>query len=79
MLVEEEVQRIKTIEAPNWSSYTGFAGGINEDNVDRICSTISLNPIEKEVWIDLESGARTNDKFDLEKVYRILSKCEKYI
>lgn len=60
--------------------YTGYAGGINVDNVDKICTNINLHPHNNEVWIDLESGARNQfNEFDLELVKRILSKTQKYI
>jgi hypothetical protein len=32
-----------------------------------------------EAWIDLESGARTNDCFDLDKVRRILELAKPFI
>ena len=31
------------------------------------------------IWIDLESGVRTDDRFDLEKVSRVLSITKPYI
>lgn len=55
---------------------TGYAGGINEDNVEeKLRTLLELETIGK-FWIDMESGVRTNDWFDLDKVVRILEKCQ---
>jgi phosphoribosylanthranilate isomerase len=55
----------------------GYAGGINEDNIEQ--TVFELVQSHKDIknggiWIDLESGARTEDKFDIDKVLRILEK-----
>lgn len=53
-------------EAPsalNGSMY-GFAGGINPDNVLSLVETIRC---ESPYWIDMETGVRTDDWFDLDK------------
>lgn len=48
----------------------GRAGGIKPDNIVEIIE--SLDHLEEPFWLDLESGARTDDRFDLEKVRRVL-------
>lgn len=48
----------------------GYAGGINPDNIEDI---ISIIPI-KNTWIDMETGVRTNNIFDFNKVYLCLQK-----
>lgn len=65
----------------------GFAGGIDENNIRGVVDNIQKidnthynvqSILTREVihppsaWIDLESGARTNNEFDLNKVERIL-------
>lgn len=72
---------IGQIEPPMTGSYTGYAGGLNVENVEHICNCISESDdgLNSEVWIDLESGARTNDEFDLEKVEEILRISSKFI
>jgi phosphoribosylanthranilate isomerase len=73
-------KEIETIEETIGSSYTGYAGGIGEENIERICKSITENDDKSIVWIDLESGARDeNNNFDLEKVERILQIASKYI
>lgn len=72
---------IGAIEPPMDGSYTGYAGGLSVENIDHICKLIteSDDGEDTEVWIDLESGARTNDEFDLTKVEEILRISSKYI
>jgi hypothetical protein len=49
---------------------TGRAGGIAEDNIERVLKRLEM--LDEELWIDLESGSRTENRFDLDKVVRIL-------
>ena len=56
----------------------GYAGGINPDNVgDKLYQL--LRDTKEDFWIDMESGVRTNDKFDLNKVYKVLKECQKVL
>jgi phosphoribosylanthranilate isomerase len=65
---------------PPFENYTGYAGGINDTNIESICKIITGNPNNSEVWIDMESGVRTgNDIFDLEKVIAVLNVCRQYV
>jgi len=60
---------------------TGYAGGINEDNVEEKLLTLLTkeNLVDIDFWIDMESGVRTNDWFDINKVVNVLEKCGKVI
>lgn len=54
----------------------GYAGGINPDNVFKIVNymhyiTKGLT-FDVNTWIDMESGVRTNNVFDLKKVEQVL-------
>ena len=54
----------------------GYAGGINPDNVFKIVEymhyiTKGLS-FDVDTWIDMESGVRTDDVFDLKKVEQVL-------
>lgn len=66
-------------------AYTGFAGGINTDNVHTICEKIkSIKPLGEDynynnTWIDMESGVRTDDELDLDKVEKVLEICKAYV
>lgn len=51
----------------------GYAGGITPENVVDTVSKISLLS-DQDFWIDIESGVRTDDRFDLEKVRAVLEK-----
>jgi hypothetical protein len=55
--------------------YNGYAGGITPDNVLDILRKISnVVPATDEIWIDMESGVRTDNEFDLNKVNNVLTK-----
>lgn len=51
--------------------HVGFAGGINPDNVVAKVRKITSLPQVGRFWIDMESGVRTNDRFDLDKVEQV--------
>ena len=51
--------------------HVGFAGGINPDNVVAKVQEITSLPYVNRFWIDMESGVRTNDRFDLDKVEQV--------
>lgn len=57
----------------------GYAGGINPDNVARNLEIISKAAAGHMTWIDMESGVRTNDVFDLAKVRRVLDIAKPYV
>lgn len=48
----------------------GYAGGITPDNVLDVLSAIG--PVSHDFWIDMESGVRTDERFDVDKVWRVL-------
>jgi len=58
---------------PAFKNYTGYAGGINSENIKSVCSKIELTAGDNNVWVDMETGIRTNDIFDLEKCEAVLS------
>ena len=70
---------IERIDITIGHQYTGYAGGLNPDNVERICQMIVDDFEQVDTWIDLETGARTNDEFDLDKVRDITLKTSKFI
>ena len=55
----------------------GYAGGINHKNVCGILSTLLGSPEVNDFWIDMESGVRTCDRFDLGLVEAVLSEIER--
>ena len=56
----------------------GYAGGINPDNVATILNKL-FQKVNHPFWIDTESGVRTRDYLDLEKVYKLLSNAKEVI
>lgn len=69
---------IKLIERP-FDHYTGYSGGINPDNIENVIKLIRNHKRIDEVWIDMESGVRTDNEFDLDKVKDVLEKCKQLI
>lgn len=57
----------------------GYAGGLNPDNVAAQIQAIAKAAPGYTTWIDMESGVRTNDVFDLTKVRRVLEAAAPYI
>ena len=53
----------------------GYAGGINPDNVADKLRFLLKNISMGEFWIDMESGVRTDDWFDIDKVEDVLKTC----
>lgn len=58
------------------SHKTGYAGGINADNVEEKLRTLMSLETIGDFWIDMESGVRTDDWFDTTKVLKVLEKCQ---
>ena len=61
---------------PNY--FTGYAGGLNPDNLEEALININESVGGNEIWIDAESGVRTDDKLDLDKVVKFLEIAKKY-
>jgi hypothetical protein len=61
-----------TWDAPLPGHFCGYAGGLNPDNVAQNLEIIAKVAAGHETWIDMETGVRTDDVFDLAKVRRVL-------
>lgn len=56
----------------------GYAGGITPENATRAAEHVTLLPAGS-TWIDMESGVRTNDAFDLDKVRAVLAAVQPFV
>lgn len=65
-------------DAPLPGHFCGYAGGLNPDNVARNLRDIQRVAASHETWIDMETGVRTDDRFDLDKVRRVLTIAQPY-
>lgn len=75
------------ITPPSWPTHRlpmrfgwgrlGYAGGIGPDNV--VAVLLAIGAVPQDFWIDMESGVRTDDKFDLAKVRRVLDLAEPFV
>lgn len=54
---------------PGNDRLVGYAGGISPENIRGVMSVLEQRT--GRYWIDMESGVRTNDRFDLEKCRQI--------
>lgn len=63
---------------PTFKNYTGYSGGLDVNNVESICENITKSGTG-DVWIDMESGVRTNNEFDMSKVEKVLQKTSFFI
>lgn len=59
-------------DAPLPGHFCGYAGGMNPDNVQQNIDMIARVAAGQTTWIDMETGIRTDDRFDLQKVERVL-------
>lgn len=57
----------------------GYAGGITPENVAGKLTSLFEDENVGEFWIDMESGVRTDDWFDLKKVMDVIEACEPII
>ncbi len=59
-------------EPPLPNHFCGYAGGLNPANVAQQIEIIAKVAPGYTTWIDMETGVRTDDKFDMAKVRRVL-------
>jgi len=70
---------IKNIPQPIEGKYCGYAGGLNPDNLKSVLEKLEKQlPEDLEIWIDMETGVRTNDVFSLSKVKKCLKIISEY-
>ena len=70
------------IEAFRWplppvGCHLGYAGGIRPDTIVDVLKDIGI--VDSPFWVDMESGARTDDKFDLAKVRQALEAAKPFV
>ena len=70
---------IEKFEPPVGEYFTGYAGGLNPDNVKDIITNINSVVGEYDYYIDMESGIRTNDLLDLEKCKSVIATARKFV
>jgi hypothetical protein len=64
---------------PTAVEHCGYAGGLGPDNLATQLEHIGRATQGRSVWIDAESGVRTGDVFDLDKVIRFLELAKPYV
>lgn len=67
-------REIEEVVAPDETHLTGYAGGIKPENVVKIVDLIeNVNTNNKQYYIDMESGVRTDNVFSLDKCQQVLT------
>ena len=67
------------IQILNAKCKVGYAGGINPENVGDKLAYLVEHHTAGDFWIDMESGVRTDDWFDLDKVVKVLDICNQIV
>jgi len=58
----------------------GYAGGLSPDNIEEEIGRIVAGRNGRfDSWLDMESGVRTNNEFDLDKVTKVLESASKLL
>ncbi len=70
---------IKVLPNAGKNFKVGYAGGFNPDNVAEKLTYLYEQEEVGDFWIDMESGVRTDDWFDLDKVRQVLEICQPII
>ncbi len=65
-------------DKPLSGHFCGYAGGLKPDNVQANIDMIAKVASGYTTWIDMETGVRTDDVFDLAKVRRVLEIARPY-
>ena len=59
--------------------FCGYAGGLAPDNLEENLRLIEKAAQGHKTWIDMESGVRTADRFDIPKARKVLEITEKFM
>lgn len=60
--------------------HVGYAGGLTPDNVEWYIRKLeTMKPLDALTWIDMESGVRTQNRFDLTKVRSVLETARRFV
>lgn len=58
-------------------TYLGFAGGLGPENITQVAKEVAV--FGRDHWLDMESGVRTDNQFDLDKCRQVLANSEPFI
>lgn len=50
----------------------GYAGGLSAENIVKAIAFLEKSPVVRQYWVDMESSVRTNDVFDVNKVWAVM-------
>lgn len=58
--------------SPLYGMYCGYAGGISPDNVAQVRADVEKKTQGMPYWLDMETGVRTNNEFDVDKCWKVM-------
>lgn len=67
------------INLPFLNRYTGYSGGLGPDNIKMFLDLLYYMKTPDTVWVDMESGVRTDNKLDIGKVESVLEIANEFI
>jgi len=75
------IGRVLDIVAPpeDFRYTPGYAGGINPENVAEVIGKIEALNLKQDYWIDMETGVRIDDWFDLDKCEAVAKIAKQFI
>ena len=75
------IGRVLDIVAPpeDFRYTPGYSGGINPNNVAEVIGKIEALNLKQDYWIDMETGVRTEDWFDLDKCEAVAKIAKQFI
>jgi hypothetical protein len=77
-------REIEVVKRPYKDILTGYAGGLKPGNISNVLKLINTETGKydgfriESYYIDMESGVRTDNKFDLEKCHAVINEVEQY-
>jgi len=70
---------ITDISPPLEGYKCGYAGGISPETIDPLLETLTrIIPDNTEIWLDMESGIRTDNKLDVAKIESVMESITDY-
>jgi hypothetical protein len=71
--------RLTSFPDPAPGVYCGYSGGLGPDNLRATLEALAAKSQDAEFWVDMESGVRTNEHFDLIKVRKCLEIAAEFV
>lgn len=64
---------------PPIGEYCGYAGGLRPETLQESLELLATATEDTPIWIDMQSGVRTDERLDLDKVRQVLKISSKWM